>query len=87
MRRSLTALLTIAVVLLAANLVVQLARPAQAQTEYKAVPHVVGFCADGSGVLVVYRLWSDGTVDANDTHDLNSGAWGPEQWKGWKVVK
>lgn len=69
MRRSLTALLTVAVVLLAANLVVQLAGPAQAQVGRAGPPRVVTIsAAEPGGNPAVFRLWSDDTIQCSTSY-------------------
>lgn len=42
---------------------------------------VVSLCNNGT---LVYRAWSDGRFECNDTGDVNGGQ---ETWKGWKAVK
>ncbi len=42
---------------------------------------VVGVCNNSQ---FVYRAWSDGRVEVNDTQDIMGGQ---EAWKGWKLIK
>lgn len=37
-----------------------------------------------SNESTVYRLWSDGHIEANHIADLFGN---PQQWKGWKTLK
>ncbi len=78
MRTSAQALLIAAVVLLAANLVGMLgvygAAPAHAQPGRTCVGVAAACTADG-GNWVVYRAWSDGTIEARSSL-VNSGTLG-----------
>ena len=46
--------------------------------------HLVG--VTGSGQMV-YRLWSDGVLEANDTYDVYDNPDLVPLFKGWKVIK
>ncbi|MCE5239616.1 hypothetical protein LLH23_14165 [bacterium] len=78
MKMSAQGLLIAAVVLLAANLVVMLgvygAAPAQAQPGRTCVGVAATCTADGTN-WVVYRAWSDGTVEAR-SNIVNTGSLG-----------
>lgn len=88
MKRTVPALLTALLVLVAIDLVLRLATPAAAQSQPVYPRQLVSVSSPFSGTwhygentpdTYVVRAWSDGTVEAFATNHT--------YWKGWKEVK
>jgi ABC-type cobalt transport system substrate-binding protein len=79
--RAVVSLLAAGVALLAGDLVVHFASPAQAQTGAdRPVRTLVGITHTNYGPWL-YRAWSDGAVEIRD---VNAAA--PPAWNGWRAL-
>jgi hypothetical protein len=84
-QNTITALLAVIAVLLAANLAASVTRPASAQNVpgQSMLPAVRAVGITQASSTVIYRLWSDGTVERNVQ---TFGLCGDLEWCGWETV-
>ncbi len=88
-QRTIIAMLAVVAALLGLNLIVGGSTPAGAQAQGMGQPPRAVTLLERPGEqggTVLYRLWSDGTVERNDAPFVCCGACLLLEWCGWQVV-